>query len=76
MSADWSDAEQLWTLTVRHNDTGQTSLVKARWVFAGTGYYNYEQGFTPEFAGRDRFTGQIVHPQHWPEDLDYRDKRS
>ncbi|NLG46994.1 NAD(P)/FAD-dependent oxidoreductase [Gordonia sp. (in: high G+C Gram-positive bacteria)] len=75
VSADWSDAEQLWTLTVRHNDTGETSLVKARWVFAGTGYYNYEEGFTPEFAGRDRFTGQIIHPQHWPEDLDYKNKK-
>ncbi|MGB6124114.1 MAG: NAD(P)/FAD-dependent oxidoreductase [Gordonia sp. (in: high G+C Gram-positive bacteria)] len=75
VSADWSDSEQLWTLTVRHNDTGETSVVKARWIFAGTGYYNYEEGFTPEFAGRDDFKGQIVHPQHWPESLDYADKK-
>ncbi|EGD56597.1 flavin-containing monooxygenase [Gordonia neofelifaecis] len=75
VSADWSDAEQLWTLTVRHNDSDQTSLVKTRWVFAGTGYYNYAEGFTPDFAGRDDFQGQIVHPQHWPEDLDYRGKK-
>ncbi|MGB3699282.1 MAG: NAD(P)/FAD-dependent oxidoreductase [Gordonia sp. (in: high G+C Gram-positive bacteria)] len=75
ISADWSDADQLWTLTVRHGDTGETSAVKTRWVFAGTGYYNYEEGFTPDFAGADDFTGQIVHPQHWPEDLDYRGKK-
>ena len=75
VSADWSEAEQLWTLTVKHNDTGETSEVKTRWVFAGTGYYNYDEGFTPEFAGSDDFAGQIVHPQHWPEDLDYRGKK-
>ena len=75
VSADWSDADQLWTLTVQHNDTGDSSEVKARWVFAGTGYYNYEEGFTPEFAGRDDFKGQIIHPQHWPEDLDYKGKK-
>ncbi|MBM7366674.1 flavin-containing monooxygenase [Gordonia hydrophobica] len=75
VAADWSDEQQLWTLTVRHTDTGETSQVTARWVFAGTGYYNYDEGFTPEFAGRDDFTGQIIHPQHWPEDLDYRGKK-
>ncbi len=45
------------------------------WLFCAGGYYRYDQGFTPEFAGRERFGGQIVHPQHWPEDLDYSGKR-
>ena len=45
------------------------------WFFCASGYYRYDEGFTPEFPGRERFTGQIVHPQHWPEDLDYRGKR-
>ena len=40
-----------------------------------SGYYRYDQGYTPDFAGRERFTGQVVHPQHWPEDLDYAGKR-
>ncbi|WP_026919221.1 flavin-containing monooxygenase [Gordonia shandongensis] len=75
VAADWSEADQLWTLTVRHTDTGETSTVRTRWVFAGTGYYNYDEGFTPEFAGRESFTGQVVHPQHWPEDLDYAGKK-
>ena len=45
------------------------------WLFCAGGYYRYDQGFTPEFEGRERFGGQIVHPQHWPEDLDYSGKR-
>ena len=46
------------------------------WLFCAGGYYRYDEGYTPDFAGRDRFGGQIVHPQHWPEDLDYTGKRS
>ncbi|GAB18658.1 putative monooxygenase [Gordonia effusa NBRC 100432] len=74
VAADWISAEQVWAITVRHNDSGETETVKARWIFAGTGYYNYEEGYSPEFPGRERFTGQIVHPQHWPEDLDFAGK--
>ncbi len=40
-----------------------------------SGYYRYDQGYTPEFAGIDRFGGEVIHPQHWPEDLDYAGKR-
>ncbi len=40
-----------------------------------TGYYRYDEGFTPEFEGRERFAGTVVHPQHWPADLDYAGKR-
>jgi cation diffusion facilitator CzcD-associated flavoprotein CzcO len=47
----------------------------ARFVFFGTGYYNYDEGYTPEFPGIDKFGGQVIHPQHWPEDLDYAGKR-
>ena len=45
--------------------------ISANWLFCAGGYYRYDEGFTPEFEGRERFRGQIVHPQHWPEDLDY-----
>jgi monooxygenase len=44
-------------------------------LFVCAGYYDYEAGYTPEFAGRDRFHGRIVHPQHWPSDIDYEGKR-
>ena len=44
-------------------------------LFMCSGYYRYDEGYTPEFAGTERFAGQIVHPQHWPEDIDYAGKR-
>ncbi len=78
IAADWSDADQRWHLTVAHTDKtsrAKPETVTARWLFSGTGYYNYDEGYTPDFPGQDSFKGQIVHPQHWPEDLDYQDKR-
>jgi len=44
-------------------------------VFFGSGYYNYDEGYTPDFSGIEQFAGTVVHPQHWPEDLDYTDKK-
>ncbi|WP_019201910.1 NAD(P)/FAD-dependent oxidoreductase [Tsukamurella sp. 1534] len=73
LSADWSSEDARWTVQVEH--AGEQFAITANWVFFGSGYYDYEQGFTPEFTGRDRFQGQIVHPQFWPEDLDYAGKK-
>ncbi|MFV0459066.1 MAG: flavin-containing monooxygenase [Actinomycetales bacterium] len=77
--SEWSSDESMWTLTVEVSDreTGQTTTktIRTGWVFAATGYYRYDQGFSPEFAGRDDFKGVVVHPQHWPEDLDYAGKK-
>ncbi len=73
LSADWSTEDGRWTLTVERG--GETVTMTANWILAGTGYYDYDEGFTPEFAGRERFAGQIVHPQFWPEDLDYSGKK-
>ncbi|MEB3069117.1 flavin-containing monooxygenase [[Mycobacterium] vasticus] len=76
VSADWSDAGNQWTLTVDHN--GELQQITASFVFACSGYYNYEQGYSPEFPGAQDFAaagGIIVHPQHWPEDLDYAGKK-
>lgn len=78
IGADWSSSDQAWHVAVADTEKGDdapTELVKARWIFAGTGYYNYDEGFTPDFPGTERFAGQIVHPQHWPEDLDYTGKK-
>ncbi len=74
---DWSTDEQCWHATVTCSDDAKapTETVKARWIFAGTGYYNYDEGFTPDFPGIDEFRGTVVHPQHWPEDLDYTGKK-
>ncbi|MBB2890978.1 flavin-containing monooxygenase [Flexivirga oryzae] len=75
--ADWSSQESTWTLTVQVTDAAGTTTrtIRAGWVFAATGYYRYDEGFSPEFAGREDFGGVVVHPQHWPEDLDYTGKK-
>ncbi|MGC4936142.1 flavin-containing monooxygenase [Gordonia sp. DT30] len=75
LSAQWSSQECRWTVDIERGDTGEHFQMKAAWLFAGAGYYNYDEGFTPNFEGSERFTGQIVHPQHWPEDLDYTGKK-
>ena len=71
--ADWSDDESRWTVTVERD--GELVEISARYLMACSGYYNYDQGYAPEFTGAADFTGPIVHPQHWPADLDYAGKR-
>ncbi len=72
--ADWSSADELWKITTTREDNGETESWTARHIITATGYYNYDAGYTPEFPGRKRFKGQVVHPQHWPEDLDCKNK--
>jgi cation diffusion facilitator CzcD-associated flavoprotein CzcO len=74
-SASFSSVDERWTVTARRNDTEETVQLTSRFLFSGTGYYDYENGFTPHFEDVDRFEGPVVHPQHWPEDLDYAGKR-
>jgi monooxygenase len=73
--AEWSSADSRWTVEAERTDTGETVHFSASFVLLCTGYYRYDEGYTPRFEGTERFTGQIVHPQHWPEDLDYSGKR-
>lgn len=73
ISADWSDAENRWTLTVETG--GERKTIQCGFLLACSGYYNYDQGYAPAFPGAEDFTGTIVHPQHWPEDLDYAGKK-
>jgi cation diffusion facilitator CzcD-associated flavoprotein CzcO len=67
---EWSTAESAWTLEVEHLATGEIVQLRCWWIVAGTGYYRYDQGHLPEFAGVEQFTGSYVHAQHWPDDLD------
>jgi monooxygenase len=69
--ADWSSDEARWHITAQRTDTGQEVQVTCGFVFSCTGYYRYDRGYLPDFAGLDRFAGPIVHPQAWPEDLSY-----
>ena len=73
--ARWSSADARWTVVATHTQTGQTERYTAQFLIAATGYYDYDAGFTPEFPGRQNFKGRIVHPQHWPEDLEYAGKK-
>ncbi len=72
---DWHSNKQYWLVTLRSEKTGHTEQVAARWVFNASGYYRYDKGYAPEFKGQSNFSGDIIHPQHWPEDLDYEGKR-
>ena len=72
-SADWSSADKRWTLTADAN--GEQREFRCRLLLTCAGYYRYDQGYMPEYPGGERFKGELFHPQHWPEDLDYTGKR-
>ncbi|MCV7285965.1 NAD(P)/FAD-dependent oxidoreductase [Mycolicibacterium wolinskyi] len=79
LGADWDSAEARWIVDVERADSGggdaELIQLSANWLFCGGGYYRYDEGYSPRFEGSERFTGRIVHPQHWPEDLDYSGKK-
>ncbi|TWH00837.1 monooxygenase [Nocardioides sp. J9] len=75
LHADFSTEDARWTVTVERTDTGDTLQLTASFLWSTSGYYRYDEGFTPQFQGIEDFEGQVVHPQHWPEDLDYEGKR-
>ncbi|GAA4819012.1 flavin-containing monooxygenase [Nocardioides caeni] len=75
LNADFSTDDARWTVTVERTDTGETAQLTSSFLFAASGYYRYDEGFTPAFPGIEDYEGQVVHPQHWPEDLDYEGKR-
>jgi cation diffusion facilitator CzcD-associated flavoprotein CzcO len=72
-SADWDSSTDTWTLTFEQD--GARKQYRSRFVFFGSGYYNYDEGYTPDFPGIEQFGGTVIHPQHWPEDLDYAGKK-
>ncbi len=79
LAAAWDSAHALWVVDIERpaGDGVDIELVQisASWLFCGGGYYRYDQGYSPQFTGAERFTGQIVHPQNWPENLDYAGKK-
>jgi len=75
VAASWDSGDAKWTLTIERAQTGETLELTCNFLFMCSGYYDYEKGYTPEFPGRDRFKGEIVHPQAWTEDIDYAGKR-
>jgi monooxygenase len=75
VAAEWSSGDARWTVEVERSDTGETVHLDCGFLFTCTGYYRYDEGYRPAFRGTERFGGAIVHPQLWPEDVDYTGKR-
>ena len=74
-AANWSSEGSCWTLTALAGDSEEQVHWRCNFLMMCSGYYDYDQGYTPDFQGLDAFTGELVHAQHWPEDLDYQGKR-
>lgn len=73
--ASWSTEDARWTVTAAVGSDGKTAQFTCNLLYMNSGYYNYDEGFTPDFKGFNDFKGTTVHPQFWPEDLDYTGKR-
>ena len=74
VSAEWDSKTACWSVTSEAAD-GTRELLRGRFLFLGSGYYDYDNPYDAGFAGRDTFKGQVVHPQFWPKDLDYAGKK-
>ncbi|MGA8255237.1 MAG: NAD(P)/FAD-dependent oxidoreductase [Nocardioides sp.] len=75
VGADWSSSDSRWTVTALREATSETETFTCAFLISCTGYYNYDTGYLPAFPGADDFGGQTIHPQHWPDDLDYTGKK-
>ncbi|MDP6977881.1 MAG: NAD(P)/FAD-dependent oxidoreductase [Myxococcota bacterium] len=73
--ASWSSEDNTWTIEGRRTDTGDPVVFTANFLWMCQGYYDHKQGYTPEWEGVEDFEGEIIHPQTWPEDYDYKSKR-
>lgn len=73
-TAKWSSEDLTWTIEGVRVDTGESICMTCNFLWMCQGYYRHSEGYTPEWEGMDSFKGKIVHPQNWPEDLDYKDK--
>ncbi|WP_347056930.1 NAD(P)/FAD-dependent oxidoreductase [Blastococcus sp. HT6-30] len=74
-TASWSSAERRWTVQVTREDTGEELRLTTDFLWMCQGYYDHAQPYRPQWAGLDRFGGEVVHPQQWPDDLDHAGKR-
>ena len=75
ISSSWSSSESKWTLEVENSSSGTINKYKCKFLMLCGGYYNYEEGYNPDFKNQEQFNGPIIHPQKWPEDLDYKNKK-
>jgi cation diffusion facilitator CzcD-associated flavoprotein CzcO len=75
LGVEWSSARSCWTVDAERTDTGEPVCLRCSWLIATTGYFRYDRGCTPEFAGLDRYRGTFLHAQECPADLDVDGKR-
>lgn len=75
IKANWSSADNQWVVETTNEKTGEQEIFTANFLFSCSGYYNYDEGYKPDFPGEKDFKGQVIHPQHWPENLDYKGKK-
>ena len=73
-SAQWSSVDNRWTITATRTNTGEQRFFTANFLWMCQGYYRHSEGYTPEWPGMEAYQGDIVHPQTWPEDLEYAGK--
>jgi cation diffusion facilitator CzcD-associated flavoprotein CzcO len=73
-TAAWNDSDQCWTLTIADQDGVKDKVLRCKFLYSCSGYYDYKQGFLPDFPGFDSFKGKTLHPQFWDENLDYSNK--
>jgi cation diffusion facilitator CzcD-associated flavoprotein CzcO len=73
--ASWSSKDARWTVEAKNTATGESVRLTCSFLYMCSGYYDYESGYTPDIAGREKFRGLIVHPQKWTSDIAYEGKR-
>ncbi|PHM39677.1 putative monooxygenase [Xenorhabdus mauleonii] len=74
-NADWSSSTSQWRVTALEEATGEIRIFTCNYLVAATGYYNYDEAYLPEYPGINDFKGPVIHPQHWPEELNYKGKQ-
>src|SRR5262245_19182326 len=75
VAADWSSKDAHWRVTAERVETKERVTLTCSYLMMCSGYYRYDRGYAPEFPGRERFKGKVIHPQFWPEDLDHSGKQ-
>ncbi len=75
LGADWSTADAAWTIRAQREADGTQVQFRANFLFMCAGYYNYDEGYRPDFPGQEDFQGKVIHPQHWPKDFDHAGKK-
>ena len=75
LSSSWSSSKSQWNLEVMNLDSENIESFSCSFLLLCGGYYNYDEGYSPHFENQEKFNGLIVHPQKWPEDLNYHNKK-